>query len=235
MKRMTGVATLPADNWISFDRALSWICFDLAAGLDQLLDGADPAVALMEDQIRGEFQVAWRQMADEAAKRSLEIRGRRERARQREQFWTRLSNDDLFNCRFLDIVLYPEGRTILVSRHDRDGESVWEGIWNEAGWDYTELLVRRDDLLTIKSRARPKQTRRKTSRTTQLEAAKHAKAELAARESADIRKQDILADLSARYALTRYAAQQVWNEVTADRPDLRQPGRRKRTESNRTE
>jgi hypothetical protein len=232
MKGMTGIATLPTETWIPFDRALSWLCFDVGADLGQLLDGDDLAVALSEDEIRQEFQLAWRELADEAAKRGLEIRGRRERARQREQYWARLSEDDLFNCCFLDIVPYAEGRTILVSRHDRDHSSVWDGIWNKVGWDYTDLLVRRDDLLAIKSRARPKNTRRKTSRLTIQAAVKDAKESLAGLRQDEVRKQEFLAGLSERYRLSRDAARVVWKEATAQRPELRRRGRRKRAESN---
>jgi hypothetical protein len=144
----------------------------------------------------------------------------------------RLSEDDLFNCRFLDIVLYTEGRTILVSRHDRDHDSVWDGIWNKAGWDYTDLFVRREDLLTIKSRARPKQTRRRTSRLTVQAAVKDAKESLAGLRQDEVRREEFLAGLSERYGLSRDAAREVWKEATADRPELRRRGRRKGAESN---
>lgn len=235
MKGMTGVATLPTTTWIGLDQALSWICFDASAELGELLDGKDRAVPLTEDQIRDEFQRAWRQLADVAGKKSLEIRGWRERARQRDQFWTQLSRDDLFNCRFLDIVLYPEGRTILISRHDRSHDGAWDSMWNQAGWDYTELVMRREDLLAFKSCARPKQVRRKTSQAMQLQAVIYAKKALAARSAAEVRKTAFLAELSQQFALTRDAQRQVWREATAERPDLCRRGRRKRAESNRAE
>lgn len=223
----SGVQSIPEEHWIALDQALAWICFDEAFSLEDLNDRLRE-LGLELDEVRARYQAAWVDFAYSASRGAMTLRGRRERARKREQYVRLLNDDDLFNCRFLDFVLYPDGQTILLSRHDRDFSDVWAGMHNMNGWDFTDVVVRREDLLRFKRKARPRSIRQKSSRASTLAALEHARASIAGRPSTEIRRDAVMREMQERYGITRETARANWRALTKERPELSLPGTRKR-------
>lgn len=221
-----GVASIPDEPWISLDRALAWICFDVAIDLETLTAVACAQMGLTADEVRQQYQDAWRTLAYEASSGALLVRGRRVREIGRAPSKRRLSADDLFSCSWLDFVRYPEGPIVRVSRYDRDFKSVWKGSSDEEGWDYSDLVVRRVDLLKFKRRK--SSVRRKATVADGLAALQHLRTRIHGVDAAEIRKADLIKEMRSTFRITRDTARANWNIVTADRADLRAGGRRKR-------
>ncbi len=220
-----GIQTVPNGPWIPLDQALAWICFDAAFDLEMLTASFGPQMGLQGAKSKELYEAAWIELSFAAARDGMVIRGRRERARVREPLLSRLSEEDLFNCRFLDFVLYPEGMTILVSRFAGDFSGTWKAITIEQGWDFTDLVVARQDLIAFKARARP--VRRKTSHANKLKALKHLKDRIAGIPIEDLRRDDLIEEMRG-FGISRSAARENWKLAVLERPELGRPGRRKR-------
>jgi hypothetical protein len=218
-----GVQTVPKDNWIALELALSWICFDEAFDLETLCDVL-PIMGLSEDEAIDLCEGAWRELADFCSTNGLIVRGRR-RHRETASQSERLSADDLYNCRFVD---FDRPRhAMLVSRFDRSKEGIWQSVVDPAGADFTHIVVRRDDLLKFKGRARPRMVRRRASRANGLAALESLRRYISERPATEIRREPLMRELCERFGITQKTASDCWKQATENRPDLRAPGRRK--------
>ena len=222
-----GVASLSKDHWIGLDHALSWVCFDEAFDLRILLRDVLAVVGMSEDQAKDEYQSAWRELANFASSNNWVVRGYR-RGKQSESQAQELSRDDLLNCGFVDFVLTPRGRTVLVSQFDRDKHGVWQTIVDPHGSDFAHIVVRREDLLDLKKHIR---VSKRVSATKSRAALKSARRQIEGKGPSEVRRDDVISAMREQFEISRETARSHWKAITEHRPDLRSGGRRKRAES----
>jgi hypothetical protein len=220
----------PEAIWIDLMEALTWVAFRHSVSLPEylVLAGAQPT------DFGSKLQDTWRDIADQGTVGRIQIRGKRDGAHDEQD----LSVDDLRNCRFL--VWTPrgnlnhsgmetsEGRTgvLRVERRPATFEGSWDRLDEKTpGFDYYDVVVRREQLMELNPREKPSVRKAKAKVGAQALASAWLGEFCDSNPPRTKTKLQLIVEMQDTYRLSQRQALAVWDLVAADRPAWRAPGR----------
>lgn len=151
----------PEGVWVPLICALTWIRYNHAVDIDELLTETQARLGVSEDELRAELQSTWQVLADQGTTARVRIRGRPEGDREERE----LGHDDLRNCRWLSWKALPRGPQsvreaapeadperyeVRVGRYEDTFSDQWESL-RAGAIDYVDVVVSRGELLDIHS------------------------------------------------------------------------------------
>ncbi len=230
----------PDAVWVPLVSALTWIRYDHAVDIDELLATTCLYLNLSQEELQLEMQETWRGLADHGTAGQVTIRARREGEREELE----LGTDELRNCRWLSwstraggagTVLGASGAdrassayTVRVSRYDDSFSEEWERL-GVGAVDYVDLVVSRRGLLEVHPRPKLGTRKLRSSAAAFHQAAGWLELQFETLPVKSRRKALFLRDMQTKFDLSANRAQEVWAQGTRKYEAWAAPGRPPKT------
>ncbi len=218
----------PDAVWVPLVSALTWIRFDHAVDIDELLATTCLYLNFSEEELQLEMQETWRGLADHGTAGRLTIRGRREGVREEVE----LGTDELRNCRWLSWSVGGDtalpANTVRVGRYDDSFSGQWDRL-GVGAVDYVDVVVSRRGLLEVHPRPKLGTRKLRSSAAAFHQAERWLELQFQTLPVKSRQKSLFLADMKGMFDLSANRAQEVWAQVTRKYEAWSAPGRPPKT------
>lgn len=232
----------PAAVWAPLTCALTWIRWDHAVDIDELLIETRVQLGVSEDDLRAELRRTWQGLADQGTADLVRIRGRPLGEREERE----LGHDDLRNCRWLSWKPFPRGPTVeaykstaaakstshevRVGRYEDSFLGEWERL-RVGAVDFVDVVVSRKDLLKIHPRPLFRERKLKSANAAAARAEEWLEGQLTILPVKSRTKNHFVERMQREFDLGPKRASIIWKNVTQRHEAWRRPGRPPKTPS----
>lgn len=225
----------PEGVWVPLICALTWIRYDHAVDIDELLTETQARLGVSEDELRAELQDTWQALADQGTTGRVRIRGRPEGEREERE----LGHDDLRNCRWLawkpkprsaEMVLNPSDGDcgsgpydVGVRRYEDTFEGEFEGL-SVSAINYAEPVVSRPELMDFHPQPMVSVRKLKSSVAGFDKALQWLEHQLRTLPRKSHRRAFFLKQMQTEFGISSNKALEVWSQARRKFPDWTGPG-----------